>query len=149
MTFMYLVLFHLNQLYNAILHNNDHQSFIFGRLLGALKYYQCLFSFCCHEVDLLLEHEANLLFLHRNQVPPLTTAPPRNRVIDELTDEIPHSLTQFTKNQLRQLFLHFRMLEVVVTEHRHHFSGQEVFWCFINHLFINFFHKISGRSIEL
>jgi hypothetical protein len=30
MTFMYVVLFHLNQVYNTMLHNNDYQSYIYG-----------------------------------------------------------------------------------------------------------------------
>jgi hypothetical protein len=181
LTFMYMVLFHLNHVYQSILHNNDRQSFIFGRLLRALKNYQCLFTFCCHEIDILLEDEADLSFLRRHQLPPLTTGPPRNRVINELTDEVAYSLTRFTKEQLRLLFAHFRMPEVIVTEHRHHFSGEEVlivclakiatgdpwirlipgffggdvrrwsfaFRWFVDHLFINFFHKISGRSIEI
>ncbi len=67
-TLIHLVLFQQNQLYNIILCNNDHQSILFGRLLFVLKYYQCLFHFCCYEVDLFLEDEENLLYQHQHQV---------------------------------------------------------------------------------
>ncbi len=99
-TFMYLVIFHLNQLYNFILCNNDHQSFLFGRLLCALKYYQCLFRFCCYAVDQLLEDEENLCYLRCHQLTLLITGPPRNRIIDELTDEVVYLLTHCMKEQL-------------------------------------------------
>jgi hypothetical protein len=105
-TLMYIVICQLNFLYNAILLNNDRQSAIFGRLLRALQHYQCLFRFCCHEIDFLIEEEADVLYLHQDQIIPVITEPPRNRAINELTDEVAYSLTWFTKEQLHQLLLH-------------------------------------------
>jgi len=125
-TFTYILLFRLNSLNNAIAVNNNRQSALYGRLLYALRYYQCLFRFCCYEIDFLIEEEADLLYLREHQIAPIVTEPPRNRAINELTDEVAYSLTRFTKEQLRQLFLHWRLPEEIVTEHRHHFSGEEL-----------------------
>jgi hypothetical protein len=85
---MYIAICQLNFLYNAILLNNNHQSAIFGRLLRALQHYQCIFWFCCHEIDFLIEEEAALLYLWQDQIVPVVTEPPRNRAINELTDEV-------------------------------------------------------------
>jgi len=74
----------------------------------------------------LLEEEDDLLYLRHHQLTPLITGPPRNRVIDELTDEVAYSLTRFTKEQLRILFLHLRIPNEIVTEQWHHFSGEEI-----------------------
>ncbi len=62
-TSMYVLLLHLNSLNNAILVNNNRRSFLFCRLLRTLQHYQCIFRFCCHEIDFLSEEQSNLLYL--------------------------------------------------------------------------------------
>ena len=147
----------------------------------ALKYNKCLFLFCSYEIDSLIEEETNLLFLRQHQLLPLENTPPRNRSIDEISEEKARELTRFTKEQLRILLQHWRIPEVVNCGPRYQSTGEEVliiclakiatgdpwtrlidgffggcprrwsyaFRWFINHLFTLFYHKISGRSMEM
>jgi hypothetical protein len=180
-TLLYLVLYQMNSIQQIILHNNNRRSNFFRRLQRALKYYKCLFQFCSYKIDVLVDEETDLLFLRRYQLFPLVHSPPRNRSIDEISEEKAKELTRFTKEQLRLLLLHWRMPDVIVTGPRYQFTGEEVlliclskiatgdpwtrlidgffggdprrwsyaFRWFINHLFVLFYHKISGRSMEI
>jgi hypothetical protein len=180
-TLFYLVLYQINITNQIIMRYNNHRSPFFRRLQRALKYYKCLYLFCSYEVDLLVEEETNLLFLRRNDLFPLVNAPPRNRSIDDLSEETAKQLTRFMKDQLRILLLHWRIPNDIVTGPRYQFTGEEVvivclariatgdpwtrlidgffggdprrwryaFRLFINHLFVMFYHKISGRSMEI
>ena len=181
-TFMYLILFQINFFRQMILlRNNNQQSPFYHHLLKAYKYHRCLFTFCCYEVDTLIDEEMALLYLRRSQLFPLVNLPPRNRSIDDLTENKAKELTRFTKDQLRILLVHWRIPETVIAGYRHKFTGEEVllvslsriatgdpwtrlidgnfggeprrwsyaFQWFINHIFTLFYHKISGRSMEL
>jgi hypothetical protein len=181
-TLLYLVIFQINYFHQMLLlHDNNRQSPLFTRLLEAFKYYRCLFTFCCYEVDTLVAEEMELLYLRRSQLFPLVNQPARNRSIDELSECKAKELTRFNKEQLRMLLVHWRFPETVVAGYRHRFTGEEVllvslariatgdpwtrlidgnfggdprrwsyaFKWFINHLFTLFYHKISGRSMEL
>jgi hypothetical protein len=77
-TFIYILLFQLNSLNNAVSLNRNRQSALYGRLLHALRYYQGLFRFCCYEIDFLIKEEAVLLYLREDQIAPVVTEPPRN-----------------------------------------------------------------------
>jgi hypothetical protein len=125
-TILYMILFQLNSINQIILRNNNPGSAFFGRLLRALKYNKCLMMLCVYEVDLLIQDETNLLFLRRNELFPLINAPPRNRSIDDILEEMAKQLTRFTKDQLRLLLLHWRIPNVIVTGPHYQFSGEEI-----------------------
>jgi hypothetical protein len=76
------------------------------RLFRVLIYYQCLLTFCFHELDVLIEQDDDLLNLRYGQLYPLEQLPPKNRSIDKISEEFSYSFTRFTKDQLRMLFLH-------------------------------------------
>ncbi len=82
--------------------------------------------FCFYEVDTLLQEDDRLMNIRRWQWAPLAETPPRNWSIDELSDEDARSLTSFNKEQLRLLLLHWRIPEVIITEQRYRFSGEEM-----------------------
>ncbi len=146
-----------------------------------LVYYQCLLTFCFHELDVLVQQDDALLNLRYGQLYPLEQLPPKNRAIDEISEEFAYTFTRFTKDQLRILFLHLRIPQVIIIPNHHRFTGEEVliislarlatgdpwtrlipgnfggnvrrwsaaFRWFIEHIFITFYHKISGSSIEM
>jgi hypothetical protein len=123
-----------------------------------------------------------LLNIHEDQIIPLFNSPPRNRLIDDLSEENAYAWTRFRKHQLRLLMAHLQIPNSVVVgpRQRYRFSGEELlivcltriatgdpwtrlipshfggnarrwsiaFRWFINHIYITFYHKISGRSIE-
>ncbi len=159
----------------------DRNSFRYKRILHLFLYYNCLMMFCFYEFDTLLEEDDRLMNIRRWQWAPLAETPPRNRSIDELSDEDARSLTRFNKEQLRLLLVHWRIPEVIITEQQYRFSREEMlivgltklatgdpwtrplpgyfgsdvrrwskaFIWFVNHLFILFYHKISGNSMDL
>ena len=104
----------------------DRNSFRYKRILHLFLYYNCLIMFGFYEVDNLLQEDDRLMNLRRWQWAPLVETPPRNRSIDELSDEDARSLTRFNKEQLRLLLLHWRIPEVIITEQRYRFSGEEM-----------------------
>jgi hypothetical protein len=158
------------------------ESPIMRRLLQAVTYYSCLLTFCFYELDVLVQNDVALLNIHEDQVIPLLNSPPRNWLIDDLSEEDAYAWTRFCKHQLRLLMVHLRIPDSVVVgpRQRYRFSGEKLlivcltrivtgdpwtrlipshfggdarrwsaaFHWFINHLLINFYHKISGRSIE-
>jgi hypothetical protein len=138
----------------------------------------CLLIFCFHELDLSIQRNDELLNIHEDQVIPLFNSPPRNRLIDEVTEEDAYAWTGFCKHQLRLLMVHLHILNTVVVgpRQRYRFSGEELlivcltriatgdpwtrltpshfggdvrcwsiaFCWFIHHMYITFYHKISG-----
>jgi len=144
-------------------------------------YYNCMILFCYFQLDSLVAEEDELLNIRHGEWIPLAETPPRNRSIDELSEENAKSLTRFNKDQLHQLLLHWRIPAVIVTGQRYSFTGEEVliislaklatgdpwtrlipgffggdvrrwtaaFRWFVNHLFVQFYHKISGESIQM
>jgi hypothetical protein len=183
-TLAFAIMITMNQITTAIIFSRRRlggpDSPYTGRLLRVLIYYQCLLTFCFHEIDALVQEDDALLNIRYGQLFPLENSPPKNRSIDELSEEFSYSFTCFTKDQLRLLFLHLRIPGLVITQHWHHFTGEEIliiclarlatgdpwarlipgnfggdvrrwsyaFRWFIEHIFINFYHKISGSSIE-
>ena len=184
-TMIFMILFFARQLMMMI--NATRRAFLgepdspmIRRLLRALVYYNCLLTVCFHELDLLIERDDLLCNIHGDQEIPIFNLPPRNRTIDELSEEDAYALTRFRKHQLRLLMLHLRIPNTVAIGPRYRFSGEELlivcltrfatgdpwtrlipshfggevrrwsfaFRWFVDHLFITFFHKISGRSIE-
>jgi hypothetical protein len=149
------------------------------RLLRMIIYYQCLLTFCFHELDLLVQNDDALLNIRYGQLYPLENSPPKNRSIDEISEEFSYNFTHFTKEQLRLLMLHLRIPCFVITHDHHKFTEDEIliiclarlatgdpwtrlipgnfggdirrwsyaFRCFIDHLFVNFYHKISANLI--
>ncbi len=63
-------------------------------LLRALVYYNCLLTFCFHELDLLIERDDLLCNIHGDQEIPIFNLPPRNCTIDELSEEDVYALTR-------------------------------------------------------
>ncbi len=125
-TILYIALFQINYFHRIILCNNNQQSSFCRRMQRALKYYKCIFLFCSYEIDILIEEETNLLLLRRSQLLPLVNAPPRNRSIDDLSEETAKELTRFTKEQLRILLHHWRIPDVIVCGPRYQCTGEEV-----------------------
>jgi hypothetical protein len=83
--------------------------------------------FCFYQLDSLVAEEDELLNIHHGKWIPLVETPPRNRSIEELSEENAKSLTRFNKDQLHQLLLHWRIPGVIVTgSQRYRFSGEEV-----------------------
>jgi hypothetical protein len=105
---------------------------------------------------------------------------PKNRRIDDLSEDEAYRWTRFTKAQLHLLYLHLRIPEwLPSTASRYIFTGEEVllvaltriatgdafydfipskfggdgakwsdaFKWFINHIFLTFYHKITGNSM--
>jgi hypothetical protein len=137
---------------------------------------------CFLELDVLIERDDALLNVQAHQEIPIFNFPPRNRAIDDLSEENAYAWTRFRKHQLRLLMVHLRIPNTVVIgpRHRYRFSGEEIliiclsrlatgdpwtrlipshfggdprrwsvaFCWFIDHLFVSFYHKISGQSIE-
>ena len=81
---------------------------------------------CFYQLDLLLVEEDALIHVRRWQLPPVIDTPPKNRSIDEISDEDAHRLTQFRRDQLRLLLAHWRIPEFVITQQQHHFTGEEI-----------------------
>jgi len=142
------------------------------RMTTVICYYTRLLAFCYLRRDNLYLEEAELVGIHRDQWEAMVArevdTPPRNQSLDEISDGDAFRLTRFRKPQLQLLFHHWRIPDKIVTEHRYCFTGEEMlvvclskiatglswtqshgFKWFINHLFVTFYHKISGRSIEL
>ncbi len=65
-----------------------------------------LYNVLFYELDALLEQNDNLMSIHRQQWVHVETQP-RNRVINELSDEVGHQLTHFNKKQLQLPLLHW------------------------------------------
>jgi len=161
-------------------HHLDQNNPRYRSFLRLHIYYSCLTMFCFYELDALFEQDDHLMNIRRRQWVHIES-PPRNRSINELSDEVAHQLTRFNKGQLQLLLIHWRIPPVIVTRQRHRFTGEELliiclskiatgdpwtrlipgyfggdvrrwsegFRWFINHLFCNFYHKISGESIQL
>jgi hypothetical protein len=142
------------------------------RMTTVICYYTRLLAFCYLRRDNLYLEEAELVGIHRDQWEAMVArevdTPPRNQSLDEISDGDAFRLTRFRKPQLQLLFHHWRIPDRIPTEHRYCFTGEEMlvvclskiatglswtqshgFKWFINHLFVTFYHKISGRSIEL
>jgi hypothetical protein len=151
------------------------------RITQLVLYYSNLVLVCFYQLDFLLVEEDTLVNVRQWQLPHLIVTDPKNRSIDEISDEDAHRLTRFRKDQLRLLLAHWRIPDVIVTQQRQRFTGEEIllvclaknatgipwtrlipdnfggdvrqwswgFRWFINHLFVTFYHKISGRSIEI
>jgi len=76
------------------------------RLLRALVYFNCLLTVCFHELDFLIERDDFLCNIHGDQEIPIISLPPKNRTIDELSEEDAYALTRFQKHQLCLLMVH-------------------------------------------
>jgi hypothetical protein len=76
---MYVLLVQLNSINNDVLLYNNQQPTIYGRMLHALQRNQCLFQFCCYEIDFLIEEDADLMSLQQEQIAPLVTEPRKKR----------------------------------------------------------------------
>jgi hypothetical protein len=72
-----------------------------------------LLTVCFHELDLLIERDDLLCNIHGDQEIPIFNLPPRNRTIDELSEEDAYALTRFRKHQLRLLMVHLRIPNTV------------------------------------
>ncbi len=81
---------------------------------------------CFYQLDLLLVEEDALINVRRWQLPPVIDTPPKNRSIDEISDEDAYRLTRFRRDQLRILLTHWRIPDVVITQQRHRFTGEEI-----------------------
>jgi hypothetical protein len=129
-TLVFAILITMNQVITAIIYarrrfaGQDSPHSV--RLLRVMVYYQCLLTFCFHELDVLVEQDNSLLNLRYGQLYPLEQLPPKNRSIDEISDEFAYTFTRFTKEQLRILFLHLRIPQVISIPNRHRFTGEEV-----------------------
>lgn len=155
---------------------------IIRRSLQALLNYNCLLTFCFHELDVLIKSDGLLMNVCGSQEIPIFNRPPRNRTINELSEEDTYALPRFLNHQLCLLMVHLWILNTVVicSRHRYRFCSEELlivclmplatgdpwmtlipsnFWgdaidwniafhWFIDHLFIIFYHIISGKSIE-
>jgi hypothetical protein len=75
------------------------------RLFKVLIYYQCLLTFCFHELDILVEQDDALLNVRYGQLYPLEQLPPKNRAIDEISEEFAYTFTRFMKDQLRLMMV--------------------------------------------
>jgi hypothetical protein len=130
------------------------------------------------QLDALLEQEYQLWHICHQELPEVVNLPPINWSIDELMDELAKQWTRFTKNQLHLLKLHWWIPDITDNRYRFtgeevliiclarissgsfwiHFVlrnfGGDCRRCsfnfrrFTNYLYINFYHKISGRLIE-
>jgi hypothetical protein len=76
------------------------ESPIIQRLLQAVTYYSCLLTFCFHELDVLVQNDDALLNIHEDQVIPLLNSPPRNQLIDDMSEEGAYAWTRFRKHRL-------------------------------------------------
>ena len=76
------------------------ESPVMQRLLQAVTYYSCLLTFCFHELDVLVQNDDALLNIHEDQVIPLLNSPPRNQLIDDLSEEGAYAWTRFCKHRL-------------------------------------------------
>jgi hypothetical protein len=65
-------------------------------------------------LDLLVESDDVLMNVRAEQVIPIFNSPPRNRLIDELSEENAYAWTHFRKHQLRLLMVHLRIPNTVV-----------------------------------
>ncbi len=74
----------------------------------------------------MVQEETDLLFLWRSQLFPLVNTPPRNRSIDELSQEKAKELTRLTKDQLGILLQHWRISDQFVVGPRYQFMGEEI-----------------------
>ncbi len=91
--FIMVMIVTINQLMTVIymmrrrqLDRNNHR---YKRILHLYVYYSCLTMFCFYELDALLEQDDNLMNIRRWQWAHVET-PPRNRSIDESSDEVAH-----------------------------------------------------------
>jgi diketogulonate reductase-like aldo/keto reductase len=64
--------------------------------------------------------------IHHISWVPLAKTPTQNSSIDELPNKDAKSLTQFNKEQLHQLLLHWRIPAVVVIDQWYCFSREEL-----------------------
>jgi len=57
-----------------------------NKLRHVLIYYQCLLTFSCHELDILIQADDVLLNLWQHDIIPYANRPPINRTIDSLSE---------------------------------------------------------------
>jgi hypothetical protein len=125
---MYLMIFQLHLLNQwTQLHNNEPNSPLFHQVLKGIRFYHALFTFCCYEVDALIDEETSILYILQHQLFPIEDTPVRNRSINEISVTTTKELTRFNKEQLRVLLLHWRIPERVITGYQHVFSGEEIY----------------------
>lgn len=106
------------------------------RSLQALLYYNCLLTFCFHELDVLIESDDMLMDVCGSQEIPIFNRPPRNRTINELSEEDTYALPRFLKHQLCLLMVHLWILNTVVIgpRHRYRFCSEELLIVCLIHL---------------
>jgi len=77
-------------------------------------------------VDALIDEETSILYIRQHQLFPIEDTPVRNRSIDKISETTAKELTQFNKEQLQVLLLHWRIPERDITGYQHVFSGDEI-----------------------
>jgi hypothetical protein len=77
-----------------------------NKLCHILVYYQCLLTFSCHELDILIQADDALLNLWQCNIIPYANRPPINRTIDSLSKSDASEITRFKMSQLQLLLLH-------------------------------------------
>ena len=98
-----------------------------NKLRRFLLYYQSLLTFSCHELDILIQEDDQLMNLRRRHVIPFANRPPINRIIDNLSESDALEFTRFRKSQLQLLLLHLRIPNIVITApNRYRFTGEEL-----------------------
>jgi len=98
-----------------------------NKLRHVLIYYQCLLTFSCHELDILIQEDDALLNLRQRDIIPYANRPPINRTIDSLSESDALEFTRFKKNQLQLLLLHLRLPNIVIIGPcRYKFTGEEL-----------------------
>jgi hypothetical protein len=78
-----------------------------NKLRHVLIYYQCLLTFSCHELDILIQADDALLNLRQHDITPYANRPPINRTIDSLSESDALEFTRFKKSQLQLILLLF------------------------------------------
>ncbi len=66
-------------------------------MLHAVMYYNCLLTFCFHELDVLIESDDVLMNVHASQEIHIFNKPPCNRTLDALSEEDSYPWTRFHK----------------------------------------------------
>jgi hypothetical protein len=98
-----------------------------------IPYYTHLIAFCYLRLENLDLEEAALVGIHHDQWEAMVArevdTPPRNQLLDEISDGGAFRLTRFRKSQLQLLIQHWRIPDRIVTKHRYSFTGKEKLMC--------------------
>jgi len=106
-----------------------------NKLRHVLIYYQCLLTFSCHELDILIQEDDALLNLRQRDIIPYANRPPINRTIDSLSESDALEFTRFKKNQLQLLLLHLRLPNIVIIGPcRYKFTGEELLIVYLTYI---------------